>query len=402
MNKRLALPIFLTVFTDLIGFGMIITFLPLYAGQFGASNSQAAYLMAAFSAAQFLMAPFWGRLSDRYGRRPILITSLSGAILGYLVSAHAPSLAVLFAARLFTGAMAGNLSAVQAYLADITTPENRAKAMGLFGAAFGIGMILGPALGGALVGHQGTTHDFVLPFYVAAGLSLTALLMTLFWLKESLSPEIRATLASRPAESRWASLHRALRRPWSGFLIAVFFLLTFAFAGVEMTFVLWASDRLAWGPSQIGYAFAGIGLVAALIQGGMTGRLTKKFGEPLLLTASALITSVGIALIPMNLGVHLVLLGLLVMAVGKSLALPSILWLISRSAPVDEQGGTLGASQSSSSLARTLGPAWAGWGIGLWGLNFPFWSGVFFMGLMFLILAPNKRGLETGLASRPV
>ena len=123
MNKRLALPIFLTVFTDLIGFGMIITFLPLYAGQFGASNSQAAYLMAAFSAAQFLMAPFWGRLSDRYGRRPILITSLSGAVLGYLVSAHAPSLAVLFAARLFTGAMAGNLSAVQAYLADITTPE---------------------------------------------------------------------------------------------------------------------------------------------------------------------------------------------------------------------------------------------------------------------------------------
>src|SRR6266851_391361 len=237
--------LFLIVFVDLVGFGLIIPLLPFYAERFGASPQQVTILMAVYSLMAMLAAPLWGRLSDRIGRRPVLMASMLAAALAYLWLGLASALWMLFAARAFAGACAGNIAAAQAYIADVTPPERRARGMGLIGAAFGLGFIIGPALGGLIAGNDPATADIATPAWIAASLSTLALCGVLLLLPESLPVGARARTAAR---SRIGAVMGVLNRPVLSRLILVFFLVILAFAGMESTFALWAMGEFSWGP----------------------------------------------------------------------------------------------------------------------------------------------------------
>jgi DHA1 family tetracycline resistance protein-like MFS transporter len=371
--------IFLVVVIDLIGFGMIIPLLPFYAEYYEASPAVVGLLMATYSSTQFLAAPVWGRLSDRIGRRPVLLVSLAGAALAYVWLGFAESLWVLFAARAASGAMAGNISAAFAYVADITTPANRAKGMGVVGAAFGLGFIAGPAIGGILAGADPAHADFQTPAFAAAGLSFLALILALIRLKESLSPEIRARAASGlPGKGRLKFID-ALRHPRVGLLILLSFLVTFVFAGMEATFPMWSRRQFGWGPEQTGYVFAFMGLMSAMIQGGMIGRLAQRFGEARLILQGAIALACGIALIPFSDSLPLLLTATLILACGFSVITPSLNSLISLQVGEGEQGGIMGIARSATTLARIIGPAWAGLLFSIFGKDWPFYGGALVM-----------------------
>jgi DHA1 family tetracycline resistance protein-like MFS transporter len=371
--------IFLVVVIDLIGFGMIIPLLPFYAEYFEANPAVVGLLMATYSFTQFLAAPFWGRLSDRIGRRPVLLVSLAGAAMAYVWLGFAESLWVLFAARAASGAMAGNISAAFAYVADITTPANRAKGMGVVGAAFGLGFIAGPAIGGILAGADPAHADFQTPAFAAAGLSFLALILALILLKESLSPEIRARVASGLPGKAGLKFIDALRHPQVGLLILFSFLVTFVFAGMEATFPMWSRRQFGWGPEQTGYVFAFMGLLSAMIQGGLIGRLAQRFGEARLILQGAIALACGIALIPFSDNLPMLLTAMLLLGCGFSVITPSLNSLISLQVGEGEQGGILGIARSATTLARVIGPAWAGLLFSIFGKDWPFYGGALVM-----------------------
>ncbi len=360
--------LFLIVFVDLVGFGVVIPLLPYYALRFDASPVAVTMLMACYSLAQFVAAPMLGRLSDRVGRRPVLLVSLACSIAAYLWLGFAGALWMLFAARLLAGAGAGNIAAAQAYIADVTPPEGRAKGMGMIGAAFGLGFTVGPAIGGVIAGANPTAADLAHPAFLAAGLSAVALALTAVRLKESLPADRRI----EPRLGRLTLAREALSRPVLGQLILVLFVTVCAFAGMETTFALWANRSFGWGPEQVGWIFFYVGLLLAGLQGGLIGRLSRRFGEARLVTAGAAIIGLGqlgLALAG-SLWMVLVVTGLL--AIGMGLLNPSVSSLVSRAAGAGEHGGIMGVSQSASSLARILGPAIAGVAFTLGGRNAPY------------------------------
>jgi DHA1 family tetracycline resistance protein-like MFS transporter len=348
--------LFLIVLIDLIGFGLVIPLLPFYAERFSASPQQVTVLMAVFSLMSMLAAPFWGRLSDRAGRRPVLMVSMAAASLAYLWMGFASALWMLFAARALAGICAGNIAAAQAYIADVTTPEKRARGMGLIGAAFGLGFIVGPALGGILAGNQIATADLRTPGLLACGLSAIAFLGVVFVLKESLP----AGLPERPRKSRITALRGALGRKALARLILVFFLAILAFAGMEATFALWAMAQFGWGPAQIGYIFTYVGLLSAVMQGGLIGRLTVRFGEEKLLITGLSAISLGLLAIAAARDLPILLVATSFLALGMGVMQPSLNSLISRRAGAEEQGEVMGVAQSVASLSRVLGPLLAG------------------------------------------
>ena len=240
--------LFLIVFIDLLGFGIIIPLLPFFGEHFNASPAMIGFLMASYSLTQFIAAPFWGRASDRIGRRPILLITLTGAAASYVLLGFSSSLLMLFVARGLGGFMAGNISTAFAYVADITTPENRTKGMGVIGAAFGLGFIAGPAIGGILAGPDPLNAYFRTPALAAAALSCVALTMAFFLLKESLAEEIRKQISAMPAKNRRQQFREALAKPGVGLLIGLSFMATFVFAGMETTFAMWSERRMGWGP----------------------------------------------------------------------------------------------------------------------------------------------------------
>ncbi len=321
-----------------------------------ASPQQVTVLMAVFSLMSMLAAPFWGRLSDRVGRRPVLMVSMAAAALAYLWMGFATALWMLFAARALAGVCAGNISAAQAYIADVTPPEKRARGMGLIGAAFGLGFIVGPALGGVVAGNNLATADMRTPGLIAAALSLTALLGVLFVLKESLP----SGLPERPRKSRAVALREALGRKALGRLLVVFFLAILAFAGMEATFALWAMAQFGWGPAQIGYVFTYVGLLSAVMQGGLIGRLTTRFGEEKLLIAGLSLIALGLVLISLARDLPVLVGAVSGLALGMGAMQPSLNSLISRRAGAEEQGEIMGVAQSVASLSRVLGPLLAG------------------------------------------
>ena len=341
--------LFFTVFIHLLGFGIIIPLLPYYAERFGASGLTVGLLTTSFSLAQLLFAPVWGRLSDRIGRRPVLLGSLILTGVSYLVFAVAGSLPVLFVSRIFAGVAGATLSTAQAYIADTTTPENRTRGMGLIGAAFGMGFIFGPAMGGIL-----SRWGFSVPAYAAAGLALTAFLFALALLPESLPPEER-TAAARRRQSA-TSFREALRRPTVGVVLGLFFVVTLCFSGMEAILALFCERFFHWGPHQIGYLFAYVGIVAAVLQAGIVGALAKRFGERALVRAG--LALMGAAFVTAGvvppLALFLVTMG--VVAIGSGLITPSLSGLVSVATPPDEQGGILGIYQSLGSLGRAVGP----------------------------------------------
>ncbi len=375
--------LFLIVVVDLIGFGIIIPLLPFYAEFFQASPRTVGLVMAAYSAAQFLAAPFWGRLSDRVGRRPVLLISLAGAVGGYVCLGFADTLAMLFVARILGGFMAGNISTAFAYVADVTTKENRARGMGMIGAAFGIGFITGPAIGGILAGPDPLNADYQTPALAAAALSAAALVLALALLKESLSAGTRAALLANPRPRGAAFFKDVLSRPVVGLLIALSFLATFVFAGLESTFAMWSRRQFGWGPEQNGYLFAGIGLLSALIQGGLVGRLAKRFGEGGLIVQGAAALAVGLLLIPFADTVVILAVAMAIAAYGFSIISPALNSAISLAAGDDEQGGVMGVTRSATTMSRALGPAWAGFIFGLIGMDAPYFVGA---GVMVVVL----------------
>lgn len=386
------LPLFLIVFIDLIGFGIVIPLLPFYAEHYDASPDVVVLVMAIYSLAQFVAAPYWGAMSDKVGRRPVLLITLAGSVASYLWLAYADTLLILFAARAFSGFMAGNISTAFAYVADVTTKENRAKGMGLIGAAFGIGFIVGPAIGGILAGSDPTTADFQTPAFAAAGLSALALVLAVIRLKESLSPELRERIAGMTRKNRRQAFQDAIKRPQIGLLIAISFLATFVFAGMETTFAMWSRREFGWGPEQNGYLFAFIGIVSAAIQGGAIGRLAKKFGERALIIQGALALALGMAMIPFSGGVGLGLLiaAMCIIAFGFSIINPSLNSLISLNAGDDEQGSIFGVTRSMTTLSRVVGPAWAGMIFASVGRDWPYFAGTILM-LVVMLMAFKTR-----------
>ena len=391
--------LFLIVFIDLVGFGLVIPLLPFYGEGFGASPGTVALLLASYSFAQFLMAPVWGRLSDRYGRKPILLVSLGFSIASYLWLANASALWVLFAARLLSGAGAGNITAAQAYIADVTPPERRAKGMGVIGAAFGLGFTIGPAIGGFIAGDQPGLAELARPAFVAAGFSALAFVLTLVRLPESLPPEARAGIV-RPG--RLVLARAAFRRPALRQLIVLLFVTIAAFAGMESTFALWAQRAFGWGPQTVGYTFFYVGIVLAAMQGGLVGKLVEKFGEARLVTAGAGIIALGLIAVPLSIRVPMVLVAMAFLAIGMGLLNPSINGLLSLHAAADEQGGILGVGQSASSLARIVGPAVAGQFFDMLGRNAPYYLSATLMACVVLLALriPRARpAMQAGPAS---
>ncbi len=369
--------VFFTVLLDLLGFGMVLPLLPFYAQRYGASPFGVAMLFASFSLAQFVFAPLWGRLSDRVGRRPVLLGSIVGAVAAYALFALAPSFTVLLVARTASGIAAANYSIAQAYVADVTQPAERAKGMGLLGAAFGLGFVLGPVLGG-LLGRLGYA---AVP--AAAGvLAVVNLVLAFLLLPESLPPETR----HRP-EGRWLSRESfrraAANRPVAG-LMVLYFLVIFAFSNMEATLGLFVEKRFSFGFFATAWLFAFLGVVMVIVQGGLLGRLVQRFGEPRLVRAGITLMALGLFFLPV--GARLLLLGATtaLLAVGMGLHNPSTLGLISRLTEEHRQGGTLGVTRSLGALARGVGPIWGGWAFARMGPAWPFWSAA---GLMVLALA---------------
>jgi DHA1 family tetracycline resistance protein-like MFS transporter len=351
--------IFITVFIDLLGFGIVIPALPFYAESdlFNATPFEIGLLFASYSLMQFFFSPVLGSLSDRYGRRPVLFFSILGSAVGYLFIGFATALWMVFLGRIIAGITGGNISTAQAYVADVTTRENRAKGMGLFGATFGLGFIFGPALGGIL-----SRYGIHMPFLFAAVLSLVNAVLLYFILPETVN-----TAEYKPdplRKSRLTEVIDSLRDLQFGTLNAVYFFLVTSFSIMTYAFVLYTIERFGYTAEQNGYIFAFIGILAVIFQGGIFNRLVSRFGEnPLMVTGCAMM-AVSLFAIPYvgpdSGGLTAMLLTVALLAVGNSMASPAITSLASKISADESQGASLGVLQSGASLARAIGPALGG------------------------------------------
>jgi len=384
------LPIFVVVVVDLIGFGLYIPLLPFFAEHFNAEPWIVGLAMATYSMTQFISAPFWGQASDKYGRKPVLAIGMAGSVVSYIWLGFADGLVMLFLARALNGLMAGNIAAAFAYVADVTTRETRAKGMGLVGAAFGLGFIAGPAIGGIMAGSDPMNADYLSPALAAAALSSVALLLTIFWLPESRPSEKRGQVT--PQGSRFEALGQGLRTPALGGLLLLILMATFVFAGLESTFAMWSRRQFGWGPEQNGYLFAGIGVISALVQGGLIGRLASRFGEKTLVLGGASLFAVGLILLPLTTGVPSLIIVMTIAAIGFSVMSPALNALVSLQASEDQQGRTLGLTRSASTLARILGPATFGVVFSFAGMHAPYLFGAAIMvGVIFVGIKVGKK-----------
>jgi DHA1 family tetracycline resistance protein-like MFS transporter len=370
-RRRAYTAVFLTVLLDLIGFGMILPLLPFYAQELRATPFLIGVLFSSYSLAQLLFAPMLGRLSDRLGRRPVLLATVAASAGAHLLFALAGSFPVLLLARSLSGAAAANYGIAQAYLADITPPEERSRAMGVIGAAFGLGFVIGPAAGGLLAHFLGNQ---AVPL-TAAGLSLLNLVLAAAWLPESLSAEVRGRLRERA--SHWlgfgALRHLGVNSPLLRLLL-LSFLVMFCFSIMEATLALYCQDRFGFGAAQTSWLFAGVGVVLVIVQGGLLGRLIRRFGERRLILGGIALMAAGLALVPVSPTPAWLLGFLVLLTVGNGLHNPSTLGLLSQLTDEGSQGETIGLSRSFGALARTLGPA-AGTGLfGGAGPAWPFWA----------------------------
>ncbi len=367
-SRRSALAIlFVIVFIDLLGFGMVIPLMPLYAKHLGASETWTGLLSTGYSAMQFVFAPIWGRLSDRIGRRPVLLVSIFMTALGFLVYGLAGSFVVLLVSRLFAGAATANIAIARAFVADVTTPENRAKGMGIIGAAFGLGFVLGPPMGGLL-----TTHvSMAAPGLVAAALATLNGLAALAILPE---PEAH-TVRAEAVRSRFTAFFREMGLPGVRRLVLVYFLSVLAFSAMENTFSFLATDRYGISQDHVSYLFGFVGVVMVVVQGGLIGPLTRRFGEVRLLMTGLLLQGVGLAVLPFAGSVPGLWIATAPLAAGFGFSQTSTSSLLSRFARADEQGGTMGMGESSAALGRILGPLAGTFTFERWSQGFPYLSG---------------------------
>lgn len=396
--------LFLTVFVDLVGFGIVLPLLPFYADHFGASGLVVGFLVSVYSVAQLFMAPLWGRLSDRFGRRPILIIGLVGSAASYLVFAYARSIPMLFVSRIMAGIGGSTVPVAQAYIADITPREKRAGNMGLIGTAFGLGFIFGPAIGGIMA-----PLSVEAPGLAAAALCFGNGVLAWFFLPESLSPAERDLRRGARAAPGVGDIRTVVRSPELLRILALYFFFTVAFAAMQPTFPLLGAARFGLAETQVGYLFAFLGLVSAIMQGGLVRRLVPILGEVRLIRICGLPFIGGLLLIATAPSVGVLLVALALLAVGFGGTLPSVVSLLSLRAPEDVQGGILGLGQSVGSSARILGPVLAGWAFDHLGVGWPYIGGaaVAFLALAasFTLRQPGsvagKAGAAPTLVARP-
>ena len=399
-NNRLLI-IFLVVFVDLLGFSLILPLLPYYAEQYGANAILIGLLTASYAAAQLIGAPILGRLSDQYGRRPVLLVSIAGTVLGFvllavaeplgqwigttllggsLVAINLAILSLLFVSRIIDGLTGGNISVAQAYIADITTPENRNQALGMIGAAFGLGFIIGPAIGGYL-----STFGYNVPAWAAAGIATVNLVAVYFFLPESITPERRAELTHRPRPSfSFGALGHAIQRPRVGPLFHIRFFFGLAFAMFQTIFALYAAGPpLNLAVQQTAYVLTYVGVLAVFTQGFAIGRLAKRYTDRQLMFTAAIMMAVGFFLWGMAPNVLTLLIVLIPIAFGGGVLNTVINGALSKSVYPEEIGGTLGISASVESLTRVIAPALGG----ILLQYFSAWGPAIFSGLIMIWVA---------------
>jgi predicted MFS family arabinose efflux permease len=350
-GRRAMAILLVVVFVNLAGFGVLLPILPFYARAFHAPVWLVTWVFTAFSLGNFFAEPTWGRLSDKIGRRPILIGTITASGLGFFALAFAPSIWAVLLIRLAMGLTTGNLSTIQGYIADITPPQQRAGRVGLLGAAFALGFVAGPALGGLLAQPSLGLAGYRAPLLVAGALSLAAGLGAVLFLRESCA---RAKISARGVSIGVAQ--RALSHPVLARALVVTLLYTAAFAAAESTFGLWAQHRYDWGPKKLSLCLACVAVAAALAQGFLTGRITRCFGEALTLAGGLALISLTLAAQPLGQGMARTVVLLALTVFGQALALPNIIALISRSTPADCQGAMLGLNTAIGALARAVGP----------------------------------------------
>ena len=381
--SRPLLIIFLTIFVNLVGFGIIIPLLPFYAETFGASPLVIGLLFAVFSVCQLAAAPALGDLSDRYGRRPVLIFSLAGTVVSFAMLALAHSVAMLFAARIVDGLSGGNISTARAYVADVTQPKDRARAYGLIGAAFGLGFILGPALSGALARISITA-----PIWLAAAVTLVATVMAWVWLPETVHRAHAGTGDWNP----FRYLPELLRRPVVSRVLTIDFTYWLAMAVFQTTFALFVAQRFHYDASQTGYLFAAFGVLGAIIQGGFIRPIVRRLGDKPVFMLGLVCAAAGMVASALSQSIGLFVASLVPLAFGIGFGHPTVASLVSLAGRGDEQGRVQGAAGAVESLGRTIGPVWGNASLERFGEAMPYVSAAAMLVLTLAIVAGLRLG----------
>ena len=379
METKKALPIlFLVMFLVMVGFGIIIPVLPFYAEEIGANPTELGLLMAVYSLMQLIFAPIWGQISDRIGRKPVMMLGIAGLAISFFIQAVSTQLWMLFAARILGGILSSaNMPTAMAYVADITTEENRGKGMGIIGAATGLGFVFGPAIGGIF-----SKISLNMPFYLASGSSLITLFLVLILLKESKQTGSE-TIQKKP--SFWKALNGH-----TSILFFVQFLISLSLSGLEATFAYFAAKRAGLDSIQLGYIFMIMGFGSALVQGGLVGRLTKKYGESTVIQGGMIVSAIGFGLILLVHSFSTAAIFLTIFGLGNGVIRPSVSSLLTKTSTTGH-GRATGLLSSFDSLGRIIGPPLGGWLFSLT-IGLPYISGViitFVALVLFLIFRPQ-------------
>lgn len=360
MHKSPLFPIFLIVSVDVLGLTIILPLLPFYAEKYGASPTVVGLLVSTYALCQLIAGPILGRMSDHAGRRPLLLISQLGTFIGFLILAYANALWIVFLSRIIDGLTAGNLSLAQAYISDVTEPKDRAKSFAIIGIAFGMGFLIGPGISGYL-----SQFGLQYPIFAAAGLSATSILATYFLLPSTKPAASDSATPRKFTVLDWANYLRYFRQPGLASLLWQFLAFTMVFAMYITGFPLFAERRFEWqghpfGPKEVGYVYAYLGLLGVILQGGLLGRLVKIFGETALVRAGFLFAMLGLGALGFTHGIPMLLLVSAVASSGTGMVRPALTSLITQKAARSEQGVVLGLTQSLNSIAAIVAPAIAG------------------------------------------